>query len=207
MNNAGVSYEYPEFFHLIPNSTEKLDQLVNVNCAAMVQTTAAVIGPMSERKTGNYQSSRGKIFKFYSGLVINIGSGTGDLVCPLLSLYASTKAFVHHFTKCLRYEYENHGIHVQLISPHLVSSKMSKVRPSLFQPTPKNFVRSALTSATRLQVQSQTSLHYSYSNSRALVVTFSTIFSTRLFPSFQHPFKARFFSQCTRKSANEPIEK
>jgi len=136
VNNAGVSYDFPEFFHLIPNSAEKLDQLVNVNCASMVQITAAVIGAMSERKTG---------------LVVNIGSGTGDLICPLLSLYASTKAFVHHFTKCLRYEYENYGINVQLISPHLVSSKMSKVRAGLFQPAPKTFVKSALASATRLQ--------------------------------------------------------
>ncbi|CAG5113151.1 Oidioi.mRNA.OKI2018_I69.chr2.g7286.t1.cds [Oikopleura dioica] len=136
VNNAGVSYDFPEFFHMIPNSAEKLDQLVNVNCASMVQATAAVIGPMSERKTG---------------LVINIGSGTGDLVCPLLSLYASTKAYVHHFTKCLRYEYEDHGIQVQLISPHLVSSKMSKVRAGLLQPSPKKFVQSALASATRLE--------------------------------------------------------
>lgn len=52
VNNAGVSYDFPEFFHLIPNSSEKLDQLVNVNCASMVQITAAVIGAMSERKTG-----------------------------------------------------------------------------------------------------------------------------------------------------------
>lgn len=136
VNNAGVAYEHPEYFHLIRDSEEKLNSLVNVNCASLVQFTAAVIGAMAERK---------------KGLIINIGSGTGDMISPLLSLYAATKAYVHHFTRCLRYEYEPLGIHVQLISPHVVSTKMSKARPGLFMPTPEKFVYSALSSATRLQ--------------------------------------------------------
>jgi len=181
VNNAGVSYDFPEFFHLIPNSAEKLDQLVNVNCASMVQITAAVIGAMSERKTG---------------LVVNIGSGTGDLICPLLSLYASSKAFVHHFTKCLRYEYENYGIHVQLISPHLVSSKMSKVRAGLLQPAPKKFVKSALTSATRLQ---STCGYFFHDLQHALVSNLPASLQNKLLFSMHESIRQRAYRKMKQK--------
>ena len=75
------------------------------------------------------------------------------MLCPLLSVYAASKAFVSHFSKSLYYEYSSNGIYIQHVSPFFVSSKMSKMRASFFTPSAKNFVRSALCSATRLKVR------------------------------------------------------
>jgi len=74
----------------------------------------------------------------------------------LQSLYAATKAFVSHFSKCIFHEYESDfNIHVQCISPLIVATKMTGIRQekaSFFMPTPKKFVEHALCTATRLKV-------------------------------------------------------
>merc|ERR1711962_619466 len=103
----------------------------------MIFITAAVVGPMESRK---------------SGLIINIASDFGRLPAPLVSLYGATKAFVIHFSKCIRYEYAPSNIHVQCICPMFVCTKMSKVKKSSFLiPTPQKFVQHALCTATRLK--------------------------------------------------------
>merc|ERR1711970_1285734 len=71
------------------------------------------------------------------GLIINIGSLSGLMVSPLLSVYASSKTFVDHFSRCLYYEYKSNGVSVQHISPSFVSSKMSRMRESFLAPSPK----------------------------------------------------------------------
>ena len=112
--------------------------MVNVNCSSMIFLTAAVVGSMESRKTG---------------LIINIASDFGRLPAPLVALYGATKAFVVHFSKCIRYEYAPSNIHVQCVCPMFVCTKMSKVkRPSFLIPTPEKFVQHALCSATRLKV-------------------------------------------------------
>ena len=104
----------------------------------MIFLTAAVVGSMESRKTG---------------LIINIASDFGRLPAPLVALYGATKAFVVHFSKCIRYEYAPSNIHVQCVCPMFVCTKMSKVkRPSFLIPTPEKFVQHALCSASRLKV-------------------------------------------------------
>jgi len=136
VNNAGVSYHFPEYFHLIEDNENVLNAIVNVNCAAMVQISAAVLGPMNDRN---------------KGLIVNIGSLSGQMVSPLLSVYSASKTFVDHFSRCLFYEYCNNGVAIQHISPAFVATKMSKMRESLFTPSPRRFVQSALSSAGRLK--------------------------------------------------------
>ena len=87
--------------------------MVNVNCSAMIFLTAAVVGSMESRKTG---------------LIINISSDFGRLPAPLVALYGATKAFVVHFSKCIRYEYAPSNIHVQCVCPLFVCTKMSKYK-------------------------------------------------------------------------------
>ena len=112
--------------------------MVNVNCSAMIFLTAAVVGSMESRKTG---------------LIINIASDFGRLPAPLVSLYGATKAFVIHFSKCIRYEYAPSNIHVQCVCPMFVCTKMSGMKRSSFLiPMPEKFVQHALCSATRLKV-------------------------------------------------------
>lgn len=135
VNNAGISYSHPDFYHLL--DAQDLDHMVNVNCSAMIFLTAAVVGSMESRKTG---------------LIINISSDFGRLPAPLVSLYGATKAFVIHFSKCIRYEYAPSNIHVQCICPQVVCTKMSKVKRSSFLiPTAEKFVQHALCTVTRLK--------------------------------------------------------
>jgi len=135
VNNAGISYSHPDYYHLL--DAQDLDNMVNVNCSAMIFLTAAVVGAMESRK---------------NGLIINISSDFGRLPAPLVALYGATKAFVIHFSKCIRYEYAPSNIHVQCICPQVVCTKMSKVKRSSFLiPTPEKFVQHALCSATRLK--------------------------------------------------------
>ena len=89
----------------------------------------------------------------FLGLVVNIGSLTGVLPMPLLSVYAASKIFVDHLSRSLYYEYIDQGVFIQHVAPCFVSSKMSRQRESFFVPSPKKFVKSALCSAFRLKVK------------------------------------------------------
>ena len=89
----------------------------------------------------------------FLGLVVNIGSLTGVLPMPLLSVYAASKIFVDHLSRSLYYEYVDQSVFIQHVAPCFVSSKMSRQRESFFVPSPKKFVKSALCSAFRLKVK------------------------------------------------------
>ena len=136
VNNVGVSYDYPQYFHQVP--VNKVEALLNVNALSVAEMTRIVLPRMLERK---------------KGIVINIGSMAGDLVLPLLAEYSAVKAFVSFFTKCIQYEYKDkQSIIIQHVLPGTVATKMAKLRPSLFVPSPKSFVRSALKSVGKLSV-------------------------------------------------------
>lgn len=128
INNVGMGYDHPEFFTDI--SQERVDQLVRINIASVNQMTRIVLPGMQERKRG---------------AIVNVSSGSGTLPTALLTVYSATKGYVDLFSRGLATEVANKGIFVQSLVPLLVVSKLSKVRkPSLFTPTPKTFVKSAL---------------------------------------------------------------
>ena len=65
--------------------------------------------------------------------------------CPLLAVYAATKAFVVQFSRDLEYEYRRKGVTIQCVAPGYVVSKLSKLRRATFwSPTADVFVKSAL---------------------------------------------------------------
>eukprot|EP00035_Acanthoeca_spectabilis_P012917 m.234823 g.234823 ORF g.234823 m.234823 type:complete len:144 (-) comp15757_c0_seq12:2660-3091(-) len=63
----------------------------------------------------------------------------------LMTVYAATKNYVNHMTVALEQEYGPQGIRFQSLMPNFVSTAMSKQRPSLLVPSPKQYVKSALT--------------------------------------------------------------
>jgi short-subunit dehydrogenase len=64
------------------------------------------------------------------GCVVNVGSGVSTVIpsSPLLSVYASTKAYVDCLSRSLDGEYRGDGVRVQNQAPNFVATKMSKIR-------------------------------------------------------------------------------
>jgi 17beta-estradiol 17-dehydrogenase / very-long-chain 3-oxoacyl-CoA reductase len=134
VNNAGTSYEYPDFLLDVPDW--KVDQLINLNIAALTKMTKIVLKGMAERKRG---------------AIVNISSVSGTSPMSLLTVYSATKVFVDYFSQALSTEYKKQGIVVQSVVPHFVSSNMSKMRPSMMVPTPAKFAKSAVDSIGNVQ--------------------------------------------------------
>ncbi|XP_014096419.3 very-long-chain 3-oxoacyl-CoA reductase [Bactrocera oleae] len=130
VNNVGVGYPYPEYFHNYYQQNPKiLLDMISVNIHSVTHMCALVLPVMLSRK---------------KGLIINVSSTTSSIPASLLTIYSGTKAFVDKFSEDLQTEYRASGIRVQCIKPGYVSTKMSKLRPSLSSPTPDTYVASAL---------------------------------------------------------------
>ena len=97
VNNAGQGGS-PALVHEMI-STE-VDNIVAINCAAMVKATHGVLPSML---------ARGK------GAIVNVSSVAGSTsALPCMSVYAASKAFVQHFSKSLAEEYVSRGIDIQV---------------------------------------------------------------------------------------------
>ncbi|XP_063896386.1 very-long-chain 3-oxoacyl-CoA reductase isoform X1 [Helicoverpa armigera] len=130
VNNVGVSYSYPEYFLDIPDGDNLIQTLLKANVVSVTRMTRLVLPQMVQRK---------------KGVLINIGSLSTDIPCPMLSVYAATKAYVDKFTEGLEMEYGKKGIIIQCVLPGFVCSNMSGIRKStLLAPSAKVFVNSAI---------------------------------------------------------------
>ncbi len=80
------------------------------------------------------------------GYIVNISSGSGVLPsCPLLSIYAATKAYVDCFSRAVDAEYGRYGIHVQSQTPFFIATKLAKIRrTSLTVPSTSAFVAAGM---------------------------------------------------------------
>ncbi|CEG47231.1 short-chain dehydrogenase reductase acting with nad or nadp as acceptor [Plasmopara halstedii] len=87
-NNVGVSYDFPEFFDQL--SEERMDSLIKLNVTSGTIMTKLVLPGMVQRKRG---------------VIVNLSSGSGRMVVPLLSEYSATKKYIEQLTLCLAAEY------------------------------------------------------------------------------------------------------
>ncbi|XP_013772114.1 very-long-chain 3-oxoacyl-CoA reductase-like [Limulus polyphemus] len=130
VNNVGMSYQYTEYFNLIPDGDALVEKLININVMACTMMMKIVLPQMEERK---------------KGVVINLSSLSAMTPVPLLSVYAASKAYVNFLSVGVQTEYRKKGIIIQSVLPGFVSTKMSKIRHTSFEvPSAKNFVRWAL---------------------------------------------------------------
>ena len=109
VNNAGIA-------HCMPFATltsEKLDELLNVNTVAAVRLTHAALPRMLERK-------RGAIINVASLLAFSGPMRLPNL--PIRATYAATKAFLVAFTQVLASELEGTDVKLQVVCPGLVVS-------------------------------------------------------------------------------------
>ncbi|KHN24111.1 Inactive hydroxysteroid dehydrogenase-like protein 1 [Glycine soja] len=121
VNGAGLAYPYARFFHEV--DLELMDAIIKVNLEGATWITKAVLPTMIKKK---------------KGAIVNIGSGSTVVLpsYPLVTLYAATKAYLAMFSRCISLEYKHQGIDIQCQVPLFVSTKMTKMKTSIFVPTP-----------------------------------------------------------------------
>lgn len=105
VNNAGVQVE-----RTVPDSTDDdWDLVVGVNCRGPFNLCRAVLPQMAE----------------HGGVIVNIGSISGNLADPSMALYNASKAFVHGLTRSIAVD---HGPRVRCnaISPGWISTEMAQ---------------------------------------------------------------------------------
>jgi 17beta-estradiol 17-dehydrogenase / very-long-chain 3-oxoacyl-CoA reductase len=108
INNAGLSYEYPEYFHHL--ESKQMKDILAINSATLTQMIHVVLPGMK---------ARGR------GCVVNISSGVSAVLpaCPLLAVYAASKAYVDSLTAALAAEYTHFGIRFQVCLRCVTASK------------------------------------------------------------------------------------
>lgn len=127
INNVGVSYPYPKFFHEL--SDDQVASLMEMNISSTTWMTKMVIGGMEQRKRGS---------------IVNIASAAGLYTMPLLAEYSAAKAYIEKFSRGLSSEYGKKNITVQCQTPFYVATKLAKMRKSFTTPTPDEYVKLAL---------------------------------------------------------------
>lgn len=128
INNVGKSHDIPVPFALTPE--HEIRDIITVNCTATLRVTQLVAAGMAQRRRG---------------LILTMGSFGGLLPTPLLATYSGSKAFLQKWSTALGSELAPKGVTVELVQSYLVTSAMSKIkRPSMFVPTPKQFVKAVL---------------------------------------------------------------
>ncbi|KAI1326106.1 hypothetical protein F5Y16DRAFT_375789 [Xylariaceae sp. FL0255] len=128
INNVGQSHSIPVPF--LQTDKQEMEDIITINCKGTLKTTRVVAPGMQARKRG---------------LILTMGSFGGWMPIPLLATYSGSKAFLQHWSVALAGELKRDNIDVQLCLGYLITTAMSKVRrPSLFIPTAKSWVRSAL---------------------------------------------------------------
>lgn len=103
VNNVAMNHDIPTPF--VEESTEVLDNIVNVNIGATLKVTQALLRNMVDRK---------------EGLIINIGSFAGMVPTPFLQTYSGSKAFLKFWSLALADEVRPFNVHVEHLNTYFV---------------------------------------------------------------------------------------
>jgi NADP-dependent 3-hydroxy acid dehydrogenase YdfG len=105
VNNAGTMV-LEQFTN---HSADEWQRQFDVNCVGLLNTTAAVMPGMLQRRTGT---------------IMNVGSTAGRNIYDNHTVYCGTKHAVHALTEGLRREAAPAGVRVILVSPGFVSTEL-----------------------------------------------------------------------------------
>jgi len=128
INNVGLSHSIPVPF--VETPAQEMNDIIIINCMATLKVTQTIAPGMISRKRG---------------LILTMASFGGFFPTPLLATYSGSKAFLQQWSTALASELQPHGVRVQCVQSHLVTTAMSKIRKSsALVPDPRQFVRSVL---------------------------------------------------------------
>jgi uncharacterized protein len=108
INNAGLGAQSS----LAVMSGSDIENMLQLNVAALVRLTHAVIPGMKERR---------------SGFILNLSSMAGFQPVPYFAVYAATKAFVTSFSEAIHEEVKSDGVFVGCLCPGPVDTEFQKV--------------------------------------------------------------------------------
>ena len=122
VNNAGAIND-PVHFHEMQDS--EIKKLIDVNLFGVFHMTKAILTKMSDVR---------------SGVIVNIGSISGDRAIPRVHLaaYSSTKAAITMFTKAIAVEYARRHIRCNSVNPGIINSGM--IKPYLDDPQARKVI-------------------------------------------------------------------
>ena len=123
INNVGMSYRYPMYYHELTPS--EVSSIIELNINSTVIMTHLVLPGMVQRKRGT---------------ILNISSGSALHSMPLLAEYGAAKMFISRFSQSLDVEYKSVGVRVQCQVPFYVATKLAKLRKSVSVPTAREYV-------------------------------------------------------------------
>ncbi|KAG0169324.1 hypothetical protein DFQ28_010301 [Apophysomyces sp. BC1034] len=124
VNNVGTNHDIPTPF--AEEDEQVINNIVEVNIKGAMKMAKIVLPQMRQNR---------------SGLILNLGSFSGLVATPYLSVYSAGKAFLCTWSQALGMEVAEEGIVVENINTYFVVSAMSKIRkPSLLIPLPKPYV-------------------------------------------------------------------
>ena len=127
INNVGVSYRYPMYFHELDD--ESVHQLIEMNITSTIWMTRMVLPGMLKRNRG---------------AIVNLSSGSAMYNMPLLAEYSGSKSFLEKFSRALNDEYKGKGITCQCQIPFYVATKLAKMRKSFMVPSPQAYANAGI---------------------------------------------------------------
>ncbi|KAF7330993.1 NAD-binding protein [Mycena venus] len=105
VNNAGLLVASP----IIDWKSDDIKDLYDTNVISVVRLCREVVPHMAKRK---------------SGTIVNMGSIVAEFSTPWTGIYDSSKAAIHSLTEVLRMECKPFNIHVMLVVPGAVQSRL-----------------------------------------------------------------------------------
>jgi len=117
VNNAGFGYQS----YLEERTAAAWEEMIQVNCSAVVTLTRALLPGMIERKHGE---------------ILNVASIASFQAVASMTTYAATKAFVISFSEGLRLEAMRHGVRVSCLCPGATRSEFAAVAQTRHRDAP-----------------------------------------------------------------------
>ncbi|WP_234117711.1 SDR family NAD(P)-dependent oxidoreductase [Clostridium hydrogenum] len=148
VNSAGFG-KYGTYRDLTDN---EIDDMIDLNCKTLIHMTYACLPYMKEKDR-----------------IIMLGSSSAFQPLPEFNMYASTKAFVVHFSRALNFELKSRGISVTSVCPGYVRTEFFDVAKDTKNPDtcrnfkplyePEDVIKKALKDSARGKDMSVLGLH------------------------------------------------